>query len=102
MGIRVEHPGSPVEPRPRIIILPTRHLGWWAAGFAAAFFPLVFAAAVVPGAAALGFVCGLAGGAAAVVAIIRDRERAVTVFMALVPLVVGVGFVLVEVISGNP
>jgi hypothetical protein len=35
-------------------------------------------------------------------AIIRDRERAVTVFAALVPLVVGVGFVLAELISGNP
>jgi cyanate permease len=58
----------------------------------------------VPRAAALGFVCGLAGGAgaAALMAIIRDRERAVTVFAALVPLVVGVGFVLVELISGNP
>ena len=101
MGIRVEHPGSPVEQRPRITILPMSRLGWWAAGLAAAF-PLVFAAAVVPGSAALGFVCGLAGGVAALAAIIRDRERAVTVFMALVPLVVGVGFVLVEVISGNP
>lgn len=102
MVVRVEHPGSPVEHRPRITILPTSRLGWWAAALAAAFFPLVFAAAPVPRAAALGFVCGLVGGAAALMAIIRDRERAVTVFAALVPLVVGVGFVLVELISGNP
>lgn len=45
-------------------------------GLAAAFFPLVFAAAVVPRGAALGFVFGLAGGVAALMAIVRDRERA--------------------------
>jgi hypothetical protein len=70
-------------------------------GFAAAFFPLVFAAAMVPRGAALGFVCGLAGGVAALLAIIRDRERALTVFAALLPLVVGVAFVLAELISGS-
>ena len=102
MGVRVEHPGSPSEHRPRITILPTTHLGRWAAGLAAAFFPLVFAAALVPRAAALGFLCGLAGGAAALMAIIRDRERALSVFAALVPLAVGVGFVIVEVMSRNP
>ena len=102
MGVRVEHPGSPVGQRPRIAILPTTQLGWWGAGLAAAFFPLVFAAALVPRAAALGLVCGLAGGGAALVGIIRDRERAVTVLAALVPTVVGVGFVLVELVSGNP
>jgi hypothetical protein len=35
-------------------------------------------------------------------AIIRDRERAVAVFAAFLPLAVGVGFVLVELISGYP
>jgi hypothetical protein len=70
-------------------------------GFAAAFFPLVFAAAMVPRGAALGFVCGLAGGVAALLAIIRNRERAMTVFAALLPLVVGVAFVLAELISGS-
>jgi hypothetical protein len=38
------------------------------------FFPLVFAAAVVPIGAALGFVCAPAGGAAALVAIVRDAS----------------------------
>jgi hypothetical protein len=56
----------------------------------------------VPRGAALGFVCGLAGGVAAVMAIIHDRERAVTVFAALVPLAIGVAFVLAELITGNP
>ena len=99
MGVRVEDPGSQVEHRPRLTILPTTKLGWWAAGLAAVFFPLVFSAAAVPKAAALGFVCGLAGGAAALTAITRDGERAVTVFAALVPLVVGVGFALGELIA---
>jgi hypothetical protein len=102
MGIGVEHQGAPAKHRPRITILPTTKLGWWAAGLAAAFFPLVFAAGVVPRAAALGFVCGLTGGAVGLMAIVRDRERAVTVFAAVVPLLIAVAFVLVELISGNP
>jgi hypothetical protein len=102
LSIRVEHRGSPVKHRPRITFLPTTHLGWWAVGLAAAFFPFVFAAAVVPTGAAIGFVCGLAGGVAALMAIIRDRERALTVFVALAPLVIAVAFLLVELITGNP
>jgi hypothetical protein len=102
MNVRVEHRGSPVKHRPQITFLPATHLGWWAVGLAAAFFPFVFAAAVVPRGAAVGFVCGLGGGVAALVAIIRDRERALTVFVALAPLVIAVAFLLVELISGNP
>jgi hypothetical protein len=71
-------------------------------GLAAAFFPLVFAAPVVPGGAALGLASGLAGGVAAVVAITRERERALTVFAALVPLVIAAAFALAQVITGNP
>ena len=102
MSVRVEHHGSPAKHRPRITFLPTTHLGWWGVGLAAAFFPFVFAAAVAPRGAALGFVCGLAGGATALMAIIRHRERALTVFGAVVPLVIAVAFLLVELISGSP
>jgi hypothetical protein len=77
--------------------LPTTELRWWATGLAAAF-PLVFAAAVVPRGAALGLVAGLAGGTAALVAIVRDRERALTVFAALAPAVVAVGFLVAELV----
>ena len=56
----------------------------------------------MPSGAALGFVCGLAGGVAALMAIVRDRERAVTVFAALAPLVIAVAFALAELISGSP
>ena len=102
MTAGAEHRGSPVEHRPRISVLPTTHLGWWAVGLATGFFVLVFAATVVPRGAALGFVCGLAGGVAALLAIVRDRERAVTVFAALLPLAIAVTFVLAELITGDP
>lgn len=78
------------------------HLGRWAVGLAAVFFPLVFATPVVPRVAALGLVCGLAGGVAALIAVVRDRERAVIVFAALAPLVIALAFGLAELISGNP
>lgn len=102
MSRGVDQPGSPVEHRPRITILPMTDLGRWAVGLAAAFFPLVFAATVVPRAALIGLVCGLVGGVTALVAIIRDREHALTVFAAVVPFAIAVGFVLAESISGNP
>ena len=35
-------------------------------------------------------------------AVIRDRERALTVLVALVPLVIAVAFLLVGLTSGNP
>jgi hypothetical protein len=98
MGLGVEHPDSPVTRGPRAAILPTTRLGWWAVGLGALFFPLVFAAALVPRAAALGFFCGLAGGVAAAIAIVRDHERAVAVFAAVVPLVIGVAFMLAQLI----
>ena len=99
MRVGAEHPRQPVR-RPRSGLLPTTHLGRWAVGLAAAFFPLVFAAAVVPRGAALGFACGIAGGAAALLAIIRDGERAVIVLAAVAPVVIAVGFVLAELING--
>lgn len=98
MDLGAEHPGSPVTRGPRIAILPTTRLGWWAVGLAAVFFPLVFAAALIPRGAALGFVCGLAGGVAAAIAIFRDHERAVTVFAAVAPFVIGLAFMLAELI----
>jgi hypothetical protein len=102
LSVGVEHPGSPANHRRRITILPTADRGWWAVGLATAFFPLVFAASIVPRGAAVGVVSGLAGGVVALMAIIRDRERAVTVFAALVPLLIGVGFLLAQLITGSP
>ena len=62
---------------------------------------LVLAWSVLPGGAALGFACGLAGGIVGLVAIFRDRERAPTVFAAIAPLVMVVAFVLAELLIGH-
>ena len=98
MSVRAEQPGSPLKHSRRIAVLPATNLGWWAEGLAGAFIPLVFSATVVPRAAALGFVCGFAGGIAALTTIIREREGAVTVYAALIPLVIGVAFGLSQLI----
>jgi hypothetical protein len=102
MRVGAEHRGAPVKHRPLVTIFPTTDLGRWAVGLAVAFFPLVFAASVVPRGAAIGFACALAGGVAALIAVIRDRERAVTVLAALVPLLIAVGFVLAQLTTGEP
>lgn len=101
MSVGAEQPRSPLRHRPRITVLPTTALGRWAVGLTVAFFALVLAGTVVPRGAALGFACGLAGGIAALAAMIRDRERAVTVFAALVPPAIAVAFVVSELISGS-
>jgi hypothetical protein len=59
----------------------------------------VLAATVVPRGAALGFLLGLAGGVAAVMAIVRDAERAAIVLLAFVPVLIAVAFVLAELIA---
>lgn len=87
--------------RARLVVLPTTRLGWWAVGLAACFFPLVLTASVVPRGAAFGFASGLAGGVVAIVAVSRDGERAVTVWSALIPLIVGVGFLATQLLAGS-
>ena len=98
MGARVEHRGTPGKHWPRIAILPTTTLGWWAVGLVAAFFPLVFAAGAFPGAAALGLLCGLAGGIAAITAIVRDHERGLSVFAGFVPFLIAIGFAVAQLL----
>ena len=60
----------------------------------------MLAATVVPRGAAFGIAFGLAGGVAALVAIVRDEERAVSVLAAFVPVVIAVAFVVAELIGG--
>jgi hypothetical protein len=97
--VEVEHSGAPLKRR-QISLCPTTALGRWGVGLLIAFFALVFLAGVVPRGAALGFAAGLTGGAMALIAIMRDRERAVSVFVAVVPLVIAIAFVVAELISG--
>jgi len=48
-----------------------------------------------------GFAAGLADGVAGLVAVFRRGERAVTVFVAILPLVFVVVFVLAELLIGH-
>lgn len=102
MGADAERSGSPPANRPRLAVLPTTELGWWAVALAAGFFGFVLAGTVVPRGVGLGFVCGFVGGVAAATAIVRDHERALTVFAAAIPVAIAVAFVLTELITGTP
>lgn len=62
---------------------------------------LVIAWMILPGGAALGFVSGVTGGILAVGAIRRRGERALSVYAAVVPLVMVVVFVLAELLIGH-
>ena len=55
----------------------------------------------LPGGAALAFLCGIAGGVVAIVAVARRGERALLAYAAIVPLVLVVAFVLAEVLIGH-
>lgn len=85
----------------RVVVLPTTKLGWWSLALAVANVVLVLAWSILPGGAALGFASGLAGGMAALIAIVRGRERALTVFAAVVPLGLVVLFVAAELLIGH-
>lgn len=87
----------------RVAVVPTTRLGRWAVGLAIAnvVLVLVLAWTILPGGAALGFACGLAGGVVGLVAIVRGRERALAVFAALAPFATVVAFVLAELLIGH-
>lgn len=85
----------------RVAVVPTTRLGRWAVGLAIANVVLVLAWTILPGGAALGFACGLAGGVVGLVAIVRGRERALAVFAALAPFATVVAFVLAELLIGH-
>jgi hypothetical protein len=70
--------------------------GWWAIGLAAASIILLFAWSFLPGGAWLSFLCGLAGGIIALVAIIRHKERSWLVFLCVLPMLNVFIFILGE------
>jgi hypothetical protein len=88
--------------RRRIAVAPTTRLGRWAVGLLAANVLLVLGWRLTgPAGAFPGFVAGLAGGVVALIAILRRGERAASVFVAVLPLVFVVVFVLAELLIGH-
>jgi hypothetical protein len=98
--------GAAFEPlgsgrRRRIVVLPTTREGTWAAWLALGYLVGMLAWMVLPGGAGLGFLAGIAGGVLALLAIVRRHERAVLVFVAVLPLLLVVAFVLAELLVGH-
>ena len=85
-----------------VAVRPHTHLGRWAVGLAVAYLVLMPAWRLMgPLGAFPAFACGLAGGVVALVAISRRHERAVAVYVAVLPLVLVVLFVLAEFLIGH-
>ena len=82
-------------------VLPTTELGRRAVVLAVAAVVCVLAWRILPFGAGLGFLFGLAGGASALVAIARHHERALAVYLAVVPMLQVVFFVLGELLIGH-
>ena len=77
---------------------PHTKLGWWAVGLAAASIVLLPAWSILPGGAVLSFLCGLAAGIVALIALIRQRERSWLVFLCLLPMLNVFVFILGELL----
>jgi hypothetical protein len=78
--------------------IPHTKLGWWAVGLAVASIVLILAWSILPGGAWLGFLCGLAGGILALVAIIRQQERSWLVFLSILPMLNVITFIAAELL----
>jgi hypothetical protein len=81
--------------------LPTTPLGKWAVWFAIAAFLLQFAWMILPGGAALSMALAVVGGVCALTAIVRQRERAIAVYIAVAPLAMTVLFIAAELLIGH-
>ena len=68
---------------------------------AVAAFPLQLAWTILPGGAALSMACATAGGICALVAIVRPIDRAIAVYLAVVPLVRTALFVAADLLIGH-
>lgn len=66
--------------------LPRTQHGWLSVGLAAASIILTLAWSLLPGGGWLGFICGLVGGIIAMIAVTRQQERSILVFLSILPL----------------
>jgi hypothetical protein len=82
-------------------LLPTTRHGAWAVGLAAASVATMLTWSLLPGGGFLGLACGIAGGVVGLVAIVREGERGITVFVAIIPLLGAGIFVLAELLVGH-
>lgn len=101
MGIRALRVRPPLRRAGAKPVLPTTRLGRWAVRLGIAYFVFMLTWTIVPGGAFIGLAAGVAGGVLALVAIVRDGKRAVTVFAALLPFLLAVAFVLAELLIGH-
>lgn len=89
-------------PKRRFPILPTTRLGRWAVRLAVATVVLNFSWRLMgPLGGAPALAAGLVGGSIALIAVLRRGERALTVFAAILPLVLVLAFVLAELLLGH-
>lgn len=101
---------TPGDNRRSVHFLPSTALGWWAVALAGIGVGLVavnglfMLAGVFTPLVGLGYTCAEAGGVIGLVAVFRGRDRAVTVFLSLLPLaatVVTVVLVLIGLALGQ-
>lgn len=100
MSRETARPDGSSKPR-RFTVPPVTRLGRLAVGLTVVHVALMLAWRVVPGGGGLGLGSGLVAGVVALVAIVRDRERALSVFIAILPLIAVVVFVLAELPVGH-
>jgi hypothetical protein len=77
---------------------PHTKLGWWAVGLAATSIVLLLTWSILPGGAWLSFLCGIAGGIIALIAVIRRHERSWLIFLSILPMLNVVTFIVAELL----
>ncbi|MDJ0924292.1 MAG: hypothetical protein QNJ77_06985 [Acidimicrobiia bacterium] len=116
-NISTEVEGVVLRPEPstdgRWVVAPTTRLGLWAVRLAGAWVGLTIVAAPlylwVPGGElvnaflvyGLALAAGLASGVLALIAIRRDKERALSVYAAVIPLLFFLALVVAELVTGG-